>query len=77
MIASISKLRPRFRFGLRTLLVATAVLAIGSFFAARHYKEWKRRERARIQRAQLLEMRDFPDPQRFPRTFETDPIRSR
>ena len=56
--------RRRFQFSLRTLLVLTGVVAVASLFAAREYNEWRRRERARVQRAQLLEMWDAPIPQR-------------
>ncbi|MES1213164.1 MAG: hypothetical protein ABUL64_01120 [Singulisphaera sp.] len=51
---------PRFRFRLRTLLAVTALMAIALTFLAREVREWRRRERARQQRAQLLNMGDFP-----------------
>ena len=52
--------QPWLRFRLRTLLVITAVIAIALTFAAREVREWRRRERARQQRAQLLNLGDYP-----------------
>ena len=51
---------PWLRFRLRTLLVITAVIAIALTFATHEVREWRRRERARQQRAQLLNMGDWP-----------------
>jgi hypothetical protein len=48
------------RFRLRTLLVLTAVIAVALAFSGREFQEWRRRERARQQRAQLLGVDGYP-----------------
>ena len=47
-------------FSLRSLLVAISAIAILCLFVSRKYHDWDRQERARRQRAELLNMGDFP-----------------
>jgi len=49
-----------YQFRLRTMLVSTAVVALLLTLATRPFQEWRRRERARIQRDQLLNLGDYP-----------------
>ena len=53
-------LHPWLRFRLQTLLALTAVIAIALTFAAHEVREARRRDRARQQRAQLLNLGDYP-----------------
>ena len=60
MIATAQSPKPhRFQFRLRTLFAAMTVL--GTLFVAVHqFQEWRRRERARAQFEQTLELWDTP-----------------
>jgi len=60
MLATVrSSSRRWFQFRLRTLLAAVTVLGT-LFVAVQQYQEWRRRERARVQFEQTLELWDTP-----------------
>ncbi len=57
---AIRRTRRWYQFRLRTMLVATAVVAALLTIALQPFQEWRRHERARAQRDQLLNLGDYP-----------------